>query len=83
MNPNESLSSFEVYQMPEYKALCDRLGIPWSLATQGIVIRLGAPNDLVEVNHTYNVRDNTKTSIDTTNLHNQEYKTYKPCQHPN
>lgn len=80
MNPNDSLYSGEVYKLPEYKALCERLGIPWELATTGITIKLGAHDELVEVTQTFRVID-TKKKTETTNLHNKEWVTHKPCPH--
>lgn len=85
IHPENQLCSHELYKMPEFKALCDRLGIPWEFATTGITIKIG-DYELVEVTHTYRVEDKHKPKsdvIETTNLHNQEYKTHKPCQHPN
>jgi hypothetical protein len=61
MNP---LSSFDVYQMPEFKALCDRLGIAWNFLTLGLTIELGPdPDDLVRITQSYRVTDKCPVSV--------------------
>lgn len=58
--------------MPEFVALCERLGIPRNLRTTGIIIQIGPDaDDLVKITQTFQ-------AVDTTFLGNKEFRTYEP-----
>ncbi len=92
------VSGFEVYQWPEFKALCDRLGIAWDKPTLRMAIYLD--EDSVYVVQDYQGRDQSRwptpskvkeewlrsvgvnpvdepAVVDTTCVHNKEYRTSK------
>lgn len=85
------LNSYDLYHMPEFKALCERLGIAWDFRTLGLTIELGPDlDDLVKVTQSYRVADKCPKGIpddpdiiDTTTQQNQEWRTKRPCQHQN
>ena len=53
--------SFEFWQWPEFKALCERLGIPRNLKTTGLTITIGPePDSLVKVTQSYDGTDAAK-----------------------
>lgn len=49
---SRSIPSWEVYQWPEFRALCERLGVPWGLATLDfkLILLMG---EFVVVEHEY------------------------------
>lgn len=43
----------EVYKWPEFRALCERLGVPWELATKSISIEMSDSEAEVLITHKY------------------------------
>lgn len=52
----------EVYHWPEFKALCERLGVPWKIASTKMTIKLefGSEEVPVIVEHEYICDDKSK-----------------------
>lgn len=81
------ISGFKLYGTPEFKALCDILGIAWEKRTLGMVIILDPnPDALVTVVQSYRCEDRTELGsgkspaapVETTSLHNQIFRTFIP-----
>lgn len=85
------MCSWDLYNLPEFKALCDKIGIPHDLLTLGLTIEIGPdPDDLVKITQSYRLSDknlnlevNESNIIDTTTQQNKEWRTKQPCQHQN
>lgn len=74
----KTMTAFELYKKPEFKAFCDVLGIPWEANTTYLNIEIDV-NDIVKITHKYNAKDTPcDKPVETTNLHNQQYKTFQP-----
>lgn len=73
-DPNRKpVDSNVVYRSPEFRALCEKFGIAWGLRTHTLVLRL--PRDgVMTVEQEYQAT----TSRDTTNQHNETWRTYAP-----
>lgn len=72
-------SGHDVYHWPEFRALCERLGIAWELRTTHLVIEVPC-DGLVTVRHEYRAgeRDGQPEIVDTTTLHNKTFRTGVP-----
>ncbi len=71
------VSGYEVYNSPEFKALCDRFGIMFDLPTKVIIITLTI--DEAIISQTYPCFGDAKPLIvATTTMKNETYKTGKP-----
>jgi hypothetical protein len=53
-----SLNSNDLYKWPEFKALCDRLGIQWAARTKRLLILMNA-DETVHIEHSYAADDPT------------------------
>ena len=76
------VSGMDVWHSEEFKALCKRFGIFWEARTTAITIRLGL-EEMLQVTHEYygTVKEpDTDEAIETTNMHNEDYRTYTPRQ---
>lgn len=71
----------EVYQWPEFKALCARLGIPLELRTTHMAIEI-THDDVVRVRHEYQGQQvpDVPQVVDTTTLHNERFRTKQPIR---
>lgn len=83
--PVIQLTSWELYHLPEFKALCEKIGIPWDFLTLGLKIEIGPdPDMLVLITQSYRLESKVAdkpTYVDTTTQHNTEYRAKQPCQH--
>lgn len=73
------ISGRELYQTSEFKALCTVIGIPHDLLTTGLTISIKDVDDVVRIEHHYNAMQGDKDAIktETTNLHNENFRTYR------
>lgn len=76
MDGRRHVSGYEVYSSPEFRALCDRFGIAFDLRTVDITLKL--TEDHFTVTQTYRASKAMGDAIDTTNLHNKEFRTKEP-----
>ncbi len=78
----DAVMAHELWPSPEFKAFCERFGIPWGgLRTTGLVVTIPLEG-LVTVQHTYQasqVRADTPDTVDTTTTHNKVYRTSQPA----
>lgn len=77
----QPLCGHDLYKLPEFKALCERIGIAWGLPTNGLVIEIPEDLDaLVKITQTYQARSNSKADapVETTDYHNERFRTFKP-----
>lgn len=70
----KQMTSFELYSKPEFKSLCEVLGIPWNLDTTYLNIEMDV-NAFVKVIHRYTAQN---AKYETTTLQNKEFKTFEP-----
>lgn len=72
---------YEVWQWPEFRAFAERLGIELGeqLPTTGVAISI-AYDKVVEVTHIYLAQDREHKPAETTNFHNQEFRTHQPLE---
>lgn len=70
---------FDVWRWPEFQALALRLGIALELDTKAVTIRI-AVGEQPHITQEYSPRE-PKEMIDTSNLHNDTYKTFVPSSH--
>lgn len=69
----DRITGLEVYQWPEFIALCDKLGIDWNLSTKELTIKLTVDDVLITQSFVPQ-----KPFLDTTTLHNKEWMTKEP-----
>lgn len=76
------ISGWEVYNSPEFKALCKRFGIAVELPTHTLVLTLTEEELIVDQRYKpiYPIQVDPDQVVDTTNLHNQEYRTKVPAR---
>ena len=75
------VDGYEVFRWPEFKALCERLGVEYSLPSSSITIRvaIGEPPIITQDYHGKDFNEPTpERIINTTNLHNETYETHSP-----
>ncbi len=80
---NTKITGFDIWRLPEFKALCDRIGIDHSLPIIGLVIDIPSPDELVKVTYVTYLEGKKPDAIDNTNLNNVQYRTHQSCQRPN
>jgi hypothetical protein len=74
--PKRFISGYEVYQSDEFQALCRKFGIVYDIATMDITIHLKM--DEFFVTQTY--RPERPKAVETTSMHNKEFRTFVPVQ---
>ena len=69
------IRGYDVYHSPEFKALCDLIGLKHDLATIEVTIRLTENQVIISQDYQARVK---KTLEDTTTLHNEKYRSCAP-----
>lgn len=77
-----NVDGHEVFRWPEFKALCERLGVEYALPSSSITIRV-AIGECPVVTQEYLGKDLNdpapNRAVNTTNLHNEVYETHSNC----
>lgn len=76
------ITGYELFRLPEFIALCERLGIDWKLPTRHLTIEVPVyPEDAVKITQTYLTGGHEayekSRSIDTTSSNNTRFVTRK------
>lgn len=74
------VTGYEIFRWPEFQALLRRMGvddITDNTKNMSIIINVPGPDDLVDVTLNHKIVDK-KGAIDTTNMHNDQWRTYIP-----